>query len=1309
MHPSHKFDLGALGLGLLTTTLGTLAIVPAAGAMPTTAVSQSIAQSTTGYWATVTSSDQPTEKADALLPSDPAEGVARNGVVTASESSAITQPESVTAAPTDHLSASDHLGILAQEVPPPPSPMPIATPVGSIRILSPQPSSTGDRTTSLVIQYPQDTPIQVTVNGKPLDPATPTQTEVDEQQAIVTQVWYKIPLQMGENTLAISGGEASASVQVTVKEMAARLELSAAGDARIPADGRSTITIQGQLTDEGGQVIPQDVVVTLTASAGKFVDADQDRDRPGFQVLARQGVFTAQLQSTLDAQKVRIRAAVDREQLHPETQDFRYPALPATPVDLQRQQATEGDGRRPTLLQPLTRRDEASAELTAVIETYTQVEFITNLRPAIVSGVVNLRIGSAGTDYFSSFRDFLAPDTFKDGTEFDLGGAIFATGKVGEWLFTGAYNSQRNLNQTCDGTTRLFRDTQFCDQTYPTYGDSSTTNYLTPSTDSVYLRLERTPNLPGAESDYAMWGDYTTQEFARASQLFTATTRQLHGFKGNYNLGNLQATLMYGNNIQGFQRDTVVPDGTSGYYFLSRRLVLGGSENVFLETEEINRPGTVIERKQLNRGPDYEIDYDRGSLLFRRPILPTEFDLFGRTLVRRIVITYQYENNGKEDTHLYAGRLQYNFSRVFGRESWAGFSYLREDEGAVDSELYGFDAFIPFGKDGKIIAEIARASNDSIFRGNLSGYAYRFEIDSAIGESTRARAYYRSVEEDFNNQATFSFTPGQTRYGAAIATSLSTTTKFQVQYDHETNFGIAPLVRTSLFDLFNPAPEAIPGSRVDNDLTTISAGIQQKLGAANLSIDWVNRSREDRAASNRLGDGESNQLVSRLSLPLAKKLIFRAQNELNLGGSDPLYPNRTTFGLDWAAFPGVTVRLAHQFFEGGQFKRTQSITSLDTLMDYRLTENTSLTGRYSVLGGLNNITGQGAVGLNHRWKIAPGLRMNLSYEHVFGNIFAYTAAGQQFAQPYAVGQSAASLGVNSGDSYSVGLEYTDNPNFQASARLEHRASSAGNNTVISAAATGKLSPALTALVRYQQAGASNQLLRGLGDTANLKLGLAYRNPSDDKLNALLRYEYRQNPARTPDSILFGAGNGGTDHTFALEAIYAPTFRWEFYGKYALRHSTSYLAQDLAGTNTISLAQLRATYRLGYNWDLVGEARLISQPATGYSETGWVVEAGYYLTPNLRLAAGYVFGKVSDRDFNNNRYKDGLYLGVTLKLNELFEGFGLQKPVPRQQQESQVQPVATTPVVPTAQLSATTAEAVPVSRPVAQPSRPVQHP
>ncbi|HAJ61082.1 MAG TPA: hypothetical protein DCP31_19000 [Cyanobacteria bacterium UBA8543] len=462
---------------------------------------------------------------------------------------------------------------------------------------------------------------------------------------------------------------------------------------------------------------------------------------------------------------------------------------------------------------------------------------------------------------------------------------------------------------------------------------------------------------------------------------------------------------------------------------------------------------------------------------------------------------------------------------------------------------------------------------------------------------------------------------------------------------------------------------------MDNSLTTIRAGIQQKIGAATLGVDYVNRSRDDRVSD--VFTGDASQIVSRLSYPFTDSLTFRAQNELNLGSSDPLYPNRTTFGLDWKAYPGVTVRLAHQFFDGGLLN-SNSITSLDTILEHQLGENTTLRGRYSVISAFNGVTGQGAVGLNHRWIVAPGLRVNLGYEHTFSNTSIVTAAGDRFAQPYAVGQSASALGLFGGDVASVGIEYTDNPNFKASARIEHRFGSGNNNTVLSAAAAGKLSPALTALARFEQANFSNQLIEGLGNSSTLRVGLAYRDPNSDRWNALLRYEHRVNPYTIPEDSELDDGTLSNEHVFAMETIFAPSWRWEFYGKGALRYSSTSTAVDDYSATTF-LSQLRASYRLGYRMDLAVEGRWIGQSKpdglSSYNEFGVAVETGYYLTPDLRLAVGYSFGSVDDRDFTGYRSKGGPYFSLIFKVNELFGGFGRQRVVPPQQQESQVKPVA----------------------------------
>ncbi|MFB2935152.1 hypothetical protein ACE1B6_07715 [Aerosakkonemataceae cyanobacterium BLCC-F154] len=1163
---------------------------------------------------------------------------------------------------------------------PVPTPIPGENVAGGVRILAPQTGVISDRNTSLVIQYPVGTNIKVTVNGDPLDPKTPTQISRNAAQTLITQTWYGITLKEGENRIVVeSENNQVAEVVLNVRSFAAKIEIRPQ-EAQIPADNRSTVTLVGRITDNAGNPINEDTVITLTASAGTFIEADEDEDEPGFQVIARKGQFVTKLQSNLQPQQVRIRAAA------PVSRD-RYVQIYNPFLEIDRSgnlvvpyQSPIPD---PTLTIPYNYPASTTPFFTTPteIEAYTQLEFVPNIRRSIATGVINLRIGERGTNFWGSLRDFLRPN--EDGLSVDLTAQVFATGAVfGDWLFTGAYNSQRALNETCEGDNRLFGGIQFCEKLYPVYGDSSTIDYLTPSKDSVFVRLERPSRRRGAETDYIMWGDYNTREFARASQVFTATNRQLHGFKANYSFGNLQVTALYSPDVEGFQRDAIVPDGTSGYYFLSRRLVVPGSERIFIETQELNRPGTVVERKPLQRGPDYEIDYDRGTLLFRRPIFATDFDLFntgtpgtGPLLVQQIVATYQFE--GGEDTDALGTRLQYNFSTNFNNPSWAAISYWRENQGSRDYDLFGLDFLFPLGRRGRIVGEYARSNADTTFRGNLTGQAFRLEANGAITDRIGGRVYYRFVDEDFNNNATFSFAPGQTRYGASVTAQVTPTTLVEASYDREENFGLSSLVRTDFLDLFNPGFEARPGDRLDNSLTTIAAGVRQRIGFADVSVNYVRRERDDKIGNL---DGNSNQIVSRLSVPLLRRsqqrtnvVTFRAQNELNLGDSDALYPNRTTLGLDWAVSPGVTVRLAHQFFDGGFFDNN-SITSLDTIVERQLWKNTSVTSRYSIINSASGMTGQGALGVRSGILIAPGLRLNLGFERIQNDIFTRTGTGDRFPQPYAIGQSSYSLGISARNSFSVGLEYTDNPDFKASTRVEYRTGgSEKDHFLVTATGAGKVSRSLTALFRYEMGNFANQLIDDLDNSMNLRLGLAYRNPDDDRFNALLKYEFRQNTATTPLTIDFGVDNSGSAHVLSLEGIYAPTWRWEFFGKYALR-TANFQYEDIESDTLTQIGQFRTTFRFAYRMDIAGEMRWIGQ--NNYAEWGWAAELGYYLTPDLRLGVGYSFGSVDDRDFSGFRSNGGPYFQITFKVNELFNGFGRQRPIPRPRPRDL--PVATLP-------------------------------
>lgn len=1117
-------------------------------------------------------------------------------------------------APTDPGQAVASLSLAAPAAPPAAltETTQAATPTSTdeIAILTPTPDTVLDQpATSLTIQYPIETKVDVLVNGEAADRGLIGRTETNQTTGRVTETWYGLILNEGKNTISLHrAGELkpSAQVQVQVSGQPTKIKVSTL-ETRIPADGRSTATIQGELQDKDGNLSNWSADVTLDTSAGEFIGTDQAPDSPGFQVKVNHGRFTAVLRSTSQAQAVRVRAQ------------------------------------------------------TGSLEGYYQFQFETPIRKSLLStGVLDFRLGARGTNYYDRFQDFLPADG-KNNTVLDVKGAAFATTSIGSWLFTGAFNSARTLNENADGRSQLLGTVQPSDQQYPTYGDSSVTEKVTPSQDSLFLRLERTSPIKNAGFDYVMWGDFTTEEFATPSQEFTATNRTLHGLKANYNLGSFQLSALYSNTVQGFQRDTIAPDGTSGFYFVSRRNLLEGSENIVIELEELNRPGTVVSAQQLVRSSDYTIDYDRGSLLFRDPILRTDTAADGTLLVRRIVVTYQYDTPGTT-TSIYAGRARYHFSRAQGLESWIGGTYWREDQGSRLFELFGADARIALGTQGHITAEYAHSNNAlDTTGGAASGSAYRIEIEGTPLKGWNGRAFYRTAEAGFSNNATLSFVPGQTRYGAAVTGQIGTSTRIIANVDHEENFGIAPLVLTDLDLLLHPGTAPIPGERQDNSLTTLRAGVEQQIGKARLGVNFVHRDRIDRASAVNL-TSSSNQLETTFSVPLQQKLTFNALGAFNLSGNDPIYTNHVQAGLDWQIHPNVSIQLNQHYFWDGQYGN-RAVTSLDTVGHYDLFKNTQLTGRFSLLGGADNLTGQGAAGIKHHWQIVPGVNMNVAYEYVMGQFFGRTAAGQQFEQAYAVGSGASALGVGSGHNFSIGVDYTDNPDLKASFNYQYRTSSAGVNSVLTGDILGKFNDSITGLGHFDQAGAANQLLGLLGDTANLRVGIAYRNPTNDKFNALFRYDYRQNPSITPDTILLGSGTGSSDHTLSAETIYAPNWRWELYGKVGFRYSKSYLANDFINSSTLFLSQLRATYRLNYRWDLTAEGRMINTLSAGGTEFGATAEVGYYLTPNLRFAAGYSFGSVTDGDLN--RHAGGPYVGLTVKLDELFSGFRLlkKKPIP----------------------------------------------
>ncbi|MBD0301713.1 MAG: hypothetical protein ICV85_05900, partial [Tolypothrix sp. T3-bin4] len=226
---------------------------------------------------------------------------------------------------------------------------------------------------SLISQISQLTP---DTGGFPQDPVSQfQQNPASPIQQTVPPPSQETPLQAPPTTQEVLPN----STPQTIGDRKAQIEITPVGDPRVQADGRSTIKLSGQITDEKGQLITKDVMVTLTTTAGKFVGADQDKDQPGFQVRAIGGEFVATLQSDIKPQQVRIRAGVDKIKVRNRFRQLPPRAIGQPSIPYYGETDTTGES------EPFPQQNDTSIfELIGnkPLEDYTQVEFTTYLRPS---------------------------------------------------------------------------------------------------------------------------------------------------------------------------------------------------------------------------------------------------------------------------------------------------------------------------------------------------------------------------------------------------------------------------------------------------------------------------------------------------------------------------------------------------------------------------------------------------------------------------------------------------------------------------------------------------------------------------------------------------------------------------------------------------------------------------------------------------------------------------------------------------------------------------------------------------------------
>lgn len=682
---------------------------------------------------------------------------------------------------------------------------------------------------------------------------------------------------------------------------------------------------------------------------------------------------------------------------------------------------------------------------------------------------------------------------------------------------------------------------------------------------------------------YLLGGDITTGSLSQERNL-GAYNRSLTGVKEHFETDRLaiEAFASHDSNTQLIQE--IPANGTSGPFFLSNLHMMENSEQIEIITRDRNQPSLIIQTLRLVRFTDYEIESLTGRILFRAPVPSVDPDLNPVS----IRITYEVDQGGDK---FWTAGIDSKFTVNDKLEVGAA---LIDDRNPLDKRrIASANTTVRVGENTKVIAEAARTQRE--FRDD--GFGERIEVRHE-GDQLQFRAFGAHTDENFYNPSA-SVLANRSEAGAKAGYSLNERTRLVGEALHSEDVttgdarnGVLVGVERSFehnvkaeLGLRHVVDE--PSTGGSTETTSVRTKVSTPLPMAPRASVFGEYEQAVDSDGRVVAAGGSYQLANRSKIYARQEFISSLTGPYALDASQK--HNTTVIGIDTAYLQDD-----HLFSE------------------YRVGD--SLSGRES----------QAAIGLRNGWQLARGLRLNTSLERV-----------DALSGRTATGDSSAVTGA---------IEYTRNPLWKGTARLELRESDSSDGVLSTLGLAYKLSRDWTFLGKNVFAITDNKGLQPDRTQDRLQFGFAYRDSATNRVNALTRYEFKHEDNVDP-------GLGRTVHIFSAHADYQMARATVVRGQYAVK-----LAQEkFSGVQVDSLSHLiagRVTQDIGTRWDAGLHVRTLVGNSMQKLQGGVGAEVGYLVHDNLWVSAGYNISGFRDDDLAGGEYTDrGGYLRLRFKFDE----------------------------------------------------------
>ncbi len=864
----------------------------------------------------------------------------------------------------------------------------------------------------------------------------------------------------------------------------------------------------------------------------------------------------------------------------------------------------EGGSADYVLMPPKEPGDCAIRVSSGALKGETVLAFLPEPRPMIAVGIVEGRISLNSLKSGS-----IVPARSRDGFEEELrsfavsgnDGRLNAAGRAAFFLkgkIKGEYLLTAGYDSEKDTRERLFRDIQ-PDEFYPIYGDAAAKGFDAQSTGRLYVRVDK-------RRCYLLYGDYLTTSTTEARALGNYS-RSLTGIKEHYEKNRFVANLWASQDTSRQVIEELPANGTSGPYFFRTANGIVNSEKVEILTRDRNQPAVIVKSVSMARFTDYEFEPFTGRILFKAPV-PSLDPLLNPISIR---VTYEVDQGG-DKFWVYGADGQVKVT------SWleAGGAAVRDENPLGNYGLYSANTTVKVAPNTTVGGEVAHSETDFIGGGNAERVVVRRQ-----DAKSDALVYWGHADNTFSNTASM-LSAGRTEAGAKVGYRVAPSTRLVGQ----------GLVTESLAN--NGERK---GARLDLE-HTFPNQVRVEVGGR-YSTETANP-----ASFTSVGvtPNEVTSLRTKVTTPVPKVKNATVYGEYE---NDVVEPDKrlVAVGGDYQMKPNSRLYARHEFINalGGPFElntvqqRNTTLVGLDT----PYMRDGTLFNEYRMRDAITGREAEAAVGLRNLWKIRDGLRANTTFERI----------SPVTGNP----QNEATAGTGA-------IEYTGDPDWKATARLELRVSNPNDSLLNTLGYARKLSRDWTFLGRSIVYLVDNKA-PGIGDKAQARFqaGLAWRQTSTDRWNGLGKYEYKIEE----DGSLPSADLHRQVHMFLFDLNYQPARDWIISGHYGGKLAF----EDSNGQDNVAdghLLAMRVTYDVTKRWDLglCASALFSSQdPAVHY---GLGPEVGFRVHDNVRLAVGYNFFGFRDRDLSSEEYTDhGVYVALRLKFDEALFGLGRKEDKP----------------------------------------------